>query len=152
MHTIHLSRKLAGTRLAVAAPVVSNIRVADPEGHEHPAQWDGLIDTGSSHTIIPLEVATTLGMERSGTKLLAGFDQPGEMRRYPEYWVRLSIPGLPDVVLLAAFAAPARKHILLGRDFINQHVLLIDGRAEAWGISRPSAFLRMALWCLGVRR
>ena len=151
MHGRHLTQHLGGVRLKDFAPVFTGIGIADSKGNRHPAEWDGLIDTGSSRTLIPLDVATDLRMTLSATRLLAGFGESGPMRSYPGYRVRLSIPGLPREFLLTACAVPNRNYILLGRDFINQHVLLIDGRAGTWAISRPSAFLRMALWCLGVR-
>jgi hypothetical protein len=152
MHRSRLSHQLGRFLLKDVAPVVAGIRVADPNGNEHSALWDGLIDTGSPFTVIPHQIAADLQMTASGNRPLAWFGHLGAARSYSEYDIRLSIPGLPAPVSLAACGVPGRKYILLGRDFINQHVLLIDGRAGAWGISRPTAFLRMAMWCLGVRR
>lgn len=152
MHTRQMAIEHGGVFPGNAAPIVTSIRVAGPKGTQHPREWNGLIDTGSPCTVFPQEIATDLRMQVSTFRDLRSFGQLEPARPYPEYDIRLSIPGLLDGIRLPAYAARGRHYILLGRDFINQHVLLIDGPAQAWTIAKPSTFLRMALWCLGVRR
>ena len=92
------------------------------EGHNVPAQ----IDTGADQTVIPLAVATKLGLYATGTVDVVGV---GGIRTTMDlYDLELTIPGTPPV-RLEAMAHAGEPWVLLGRDVLNSYRLILDGPA-----------------------
>jgi len=142
MVTGGLSYRVGNTQLQYAAPVLPEVTVLDAEGKAYPRPWVALVDTGSDRTIVPVEVPLRLDLIPTGYVSLSGFERPVAGALYAEYELCFTVPGLCDSAELAACAVGQKGHILLGRDFINQFVLTIDGPRARWRIARGGGWLR----------
>jgi predicted aspartyl protease len=97
---------------------------AAPAAVDLPAQ----IDTAADRTVIPGGLVAQLGLVPLDEMPVSGFG--GQVMLVSTYLVELSIRGLPPhpVEVLAHDGEP---YILLGRDVLNRHRLLLDGRGLA---------------------
>ncbi|MFH1740229.1 MAG: hypothetical protein ABIH23_14570 [bacterium] len=102
--------------------------------------WPGLADTGASRTIVPLLACHELNLAPRDWRRPSGFDPQSPRRPIPLYYVRIGIAGIGDMPLHAY--AVERSNILLGRDFLSDLVLLIDGRSSTWQLGRSSVVTR----------
>lgn len=92
--------------------------VSDP-GLEIPA----LIDSGSDQTFIPDYVFQTLTFKTVGK---AVFQSAVGVMESEQYSAVISVDGLPAVVLrIAAF--DFKDHAVLGRDYLNEFKVTLDG-------------------------
>jgi hypothetical protein len=83
-----------------------------------------LIDIGADRTVIPGDLVDLLGLVPLEELLVAGLG--GQVFSVPTYKVELTIRMLsPQKVLLIAH--DAEPFILLGRDVLNRHRLVLDG-------------------------
>ena len=83
-----------------------------------------LIDTGADRTVIPGSLVDLLELVPLEEFRVAGLG--GRVFSAPTYKVELTIRTLlPEKVLLIAHAE--EPYILLGRDVLNRHRLLLDG-------------------------
>lgn len=87
---------------------------------EQPAQ----VDTGADRTVLPTSMVDALGLLPVDEILVAGL--AGSRHSLRTYAVRIGIRDLPPV-LVEAFVSPEEPWILLGRDVLNAHRLLLDG-------------------------
>ena len=145
-----LSHRCANSSHKNPAIVVQGIRVSDLTGQTYRDAWDGLLDTGAGRSMIPDGIAAALALTPVGFAKLSPFDKALGNREYAEYDVHLSIPGIARLISLTVCAS-ARSDVLLGRDFINMFMLLLDGPSTRWGLSHPSAYSRLLLFLLGLR-
>lgn len=83
-----------------------------------------LIDTGASITIIPHYVATLLSLRQTGWANLTSAN--GQKDKRPVYKADLSFLGF-SFRHYPMVSFEARKHILIGRDIINQYKTSLDG-------------------------
>ena len=90
------------------------------EARDVPAQ----LDTGADQTLVPLALVTALALDFSGGAEVVGVG--GKVVEMEQYTVRLGIQTLPlrDIEVLAH---PGEDWVLLGRDVLNSHRLLLDG-------------------------
>lgn len=90
------------------------------EVRDIPAQ----IDTGADCTLVPSGVIATLGLKYSGSSTVAGVGgKVEEMRLYPAAIGNHHMP--PQTMEVVAH--PGEPWVLLGRDVLNGHRLLLDG-------------------------
>jgi hypothetical protein len=94
--------------------------VTNAEQHDVPAQ----LDLAADRTLLPSEVATALSLPQIGTILIGGVG--GIAQAMPSYPVQLAIDNLP-VQIVEVVASAGESWVLLGRDVLNAHRLLLDG-------------------------
>jgi hypothetical protein len=108
-------------QLQPPAPFVP-VELGDPLGGPAvtvPAQ----IDTAADRTVVPLDRVKALGLEPIDELLIGGFG--GTRQRVPLYLVLLAVQTFPPVTVQVL--APADEPwVLLGRDVLNAHRLLLD--------------------------
>lgn len=90
------------------------------EVRDIPAQ----LDTAADRTLLPLPVAEALGLDRIGGIDIGGVG--GTVEQMPVYDVLLGIHPLP-LRLIEVVAHPGEPWVLLGRDVLNSHRLVLDG-------------------------
>lgn len=86
------------------------------------------IDTGADRTVLPGAVVEAMGLEVTGVERFQGF--AGQIVELPVYVVDLGIHDLPPVRVEPVLGA-VEKFILLGRDVLNAHRILLDGPKQA---------------------
>jgi predicted aspartyl protease len=83
-----------------------------------------LIDTGADRTVLPRTVIDALALAVTGVERFQGF--AGQIVELSVYVVDLSIHDLP-AVRIEPVLGEAEKYVLLGRDVLNAHRILLDG-------------------------
>jgi predicted aspartyl protease len=91
-----------------------------PSRDDQPAQ----IDTAADRTVIPGGLVTQLGLVPADELPAAGFG--GQVFRVITYLVKIQLRGLPPR-LIDVLAHEGEPYILLGRDILNHHRLVLDG-------------------------
>ena len=108
-----------------------------PFVHVRLASWDGTtvadgipaqVDTAADLTVIPEGLATHLGLRPAGEIRVAGFEQP--LTTTSVYEVRMAIQDL-ELLRTEVVASPTEPHVLLGRDVLNRHRIVLDGPRAA---------------------
>jgi predicted aspartyl protease len=94
------------------------------------------IDTAADRTVLPGRVVEDLGLVEDGRLLFQGFT--GAVVELPVFLVAVQIHDLPPVLTRAVLGA-SESHILLGRDVLNAHHLLLDGPSLALEIDRHAS-------------
>jgi hypothetical protein len=105
------------------APFVFVAVARDDDGaapHEHPAQ----IDTAADRTILPWPLIDELKLVPFREFEAMGLG--GVILRLPSFLLRLAIRGNAPT-LVEALASPEEPYILLGRDVLNGHRVILDG-------------------------
>jgi hypothetical protein len=87
-----------------------------------------LIDTAADRTVLPGLVVRSLGLVEDGRMLFQGF--ASEVIELPIFLVEVNVHDLPAVAVRAALGEN-EPHVLLGRDVLNVHRILLDGPQEA---------------------
>jgi len=82
------------------------------------------LDTGADRTVLPGNVVEALGLVEDGRMQFQGF--AGAIVELPLFLVELRIENLPELAIRAVLG-DAEPHVLLGRDVLNGHRLLLDG-------------------------
>ena len=93
------------------------------------------IDTAADRTVLPLRIVQALNLPERGVFQFQGFGS--EVLNVPYYLVEVSIHDFPPVQIMAILGE-REPYILLGRDVLNSHRLLLDGPNLAFEIERPS--------------
>jgi hypothetical protein len=93
------------------------------------------IDAAADRTVLPESIIQSLGLAEDGRMLFQGF--AGEVIELPVYLVEIRI-GTLDPVLVRVAVGPSEPHILLGRDVINRHNLMLQGAKRCLEISAAS--------------
>jgi len=78
--------------------------------------------------VLPGQLIRELGLVEDGRLLFQGF--AGNLIELPIFLVEVHIHDLPAVALRAALGEH-EPHILLGRDILNLHRILLDGPQHA---------------------
>jgi hypothetical protein len=92
------------------------------------------IDTGADRTVIPGTVVQLLGLVEDGRSVFQGF--AGEEIELPIYLIEVQLHDLPLVYTRVALGEK-ENFIILGRDVLNAHRILLDGPQLALEIERP---------------
>jgi len=136
-------------RFAFPAPVVQRISLTDLAGNAHPIRWPGLLDTGAERSAVPLEVCKELRLAPRDWRSPRGFDREATPRRTPLYYLCLLPNGLPRATLLV-YGVP-RTNVLLGRDFLANLIMIVDGPRGRLRIGRSTILSRILIPCIGLR-
>ncbi len=83
------------------------------------------IDTAADRTVLPGPVVQTLGLVEDGRLMFQGF--AGEVIELPVYLVETRIGTLDPFLVRTALVGISESHILLGRDLLNRHDLVLFG-------------------------
>jgi hypothetical protein len=111
------------TVLSPPAPVVNVTVVCPATGNRLEAQ-PAQVDTGADCTVLPGPTVTALGLAEDGHLQVQGFT--GKVVELPVYLVDVHVHDLPAVTVRAVLGENDRL-IILGRDVLNSHRLLLDG-------------------------
>jgi len=109
--------------LAPPAPFV-NVTIRCPQTGNCEIDLPAQMDTAADRTIIPGSVARKLGLVEDGRLLFQGF--AGDLVELPIYLVELRVHDLPPIALRAALGE-LEPYVLLGRDALNHHRILLNG-------------------------
>ena len=82
------------------------------------------IDTAADRTVLPDSMVRSLGLVEDGRLLFQGF--AGEVVELPVFLVEIRIASLEPILIRAALGQ-AEPHVLLGRDVLNRHDILLQG-------------------------
>ena len=82
------------------------------------------VDTGADRTVLPLDLASALGLDQIDAIPIAGFG--GKAEEMPVYEVSVAIRTFP-FQLARAIAHADEPWILLGRDVLNGYRIVFDG-------------------------
>jgi hypothetical protein len=110
-------------QLQPPAPFI-NITPRNPitgaEQRDVPAQ----LDCAADRTLIPHALVASLGLPQIGMITIGGVG--GLTQKMPSYPVEVTIHQLP-VSVVEAVSSPGESWVLLGRDILNTHRILLDG-------------------------
>ena len=110
-------------QVAPPAPFV-HVSVRCPETGLTVTDLPSLIDTAADRSVIPGRLVEDLGLVPLDELPVCGFG--GDSRLVLTYFVELAIRDLPPH-LVEVLAHPDEPYILLGRDIMNQHRIILDG-------------------------
>ena len=109
------------------APFV-NVTVQCPQTGKRAENLPAQIDTVADRTVLPGPLIASLGLVEDGRLLFQGF--AGDVIELPIFLVEVQVHDLPGVTVRAALGEH-EQHILLGRDVLNVHRILLDGPQTA---------------------
>ncbi|NUQ61116.1 MAG: hypothetical protein HUU20_01425 [Pirellulales bacterium] len=89
-----------------------------------PALLDTAADTAADMTVIPARVAEQLQLVPLDEVPIGGFD--GRISWVPTYLVQLTL-RVSDPVVIRIIASRDEPYVLLGREVLNGHRILLDG-------------------------
>ncbi len=95
-----------------------------------------LVDTAADRTVLPGNTIEALGLVEDGRCLFQGFS--GEVLELPIFLVEVQIHDLPALQVRAVLGE-REPYILLGRDVLNAHRILLNGPQLNLEIDRPVA-------------
>ena len=82
------------------------------------------LDSAADRTLLPDSVVKALSLPQIGTLIIGGVGSI--VQSMPSYPVELTLHNLPPVVV-EVVASPGESWVLLGRDVLNAHRVLLDG-------------------------
>ncbi len=109
------------------APFV-NVSLHSPQTGSRAANLPAQIDTAADRTVLPGPVVRSLGLVEDGRLLFQGF--AGDVIELPIFYVEIQVHDRATVAVRAALGEH-EPHILLGRDVLNAHRLILDGPRNA---------------------
>jgi hypothetical protein len=111
------------TQMQPPAPfvlIVLRDPVSGAEVRDAPAQ----LDSAADRTVLPLVLVQGLALHICGQVTVVGFG--GASAQTPLYAVELGVHDLPPAPL-RVIASPGEPWVLLGRNVLNAHRLVLDG-------------------------
>jgi len=139
----HLSRVCGAEPYARPMAVVDEVWLSvlagkNPDSGDaytrYPYPLKGLLDTGATHSSIPLDIAKSVRREPHGRTPVRDYDC--QQRLHPYYYVKLSVPGIKPRLRLKAVGAK-RSSVILGQDFLQGLAFLMDTTRGKWRVGRP---------------
>lgn len=100
------------------------LELANPLNNTLLADVPAQLDSAADRTVIPLALLTALGLEPIDSVTIGGLG--GKVMNLQVFLVSLAIKSLPARPYLIV-AHPDEPWVLLGRDVLNSHRLLLDG-------------------------
>ena len=94
--------------------------VTGAEQRDVPAQ----LDCAADRTLLPESIAQALALQPIGMISIGGVG--GTVQSMPSFAVEVSIQALASVTV-EVVASPGESWVLLGRDVLNRHRVLLDG-------------------------
>jgi predicted aspartyl protease len=116
------------------APFV-NVSVRCPATGKQSLNVPALIDTAADRTVLTGQLIEALGLVEDGRLSFQGF--AGEVVELPIFLAEVQVHDLPPLMIRAVIGE-REPYILLGRDVLNAHRILLDGPQLAMEISRPA--------------
>ena len=110
-------------QLTPAAPFV-HIRIVSYDGRVLAERVPAQIDTGADLTVVPDELADRLNLMPRGEMAVGGFGSGRAVATI--YQARIGIHNLP-LVPARVVSNVAEPRVLLGRDVLNRHRIVLDG-------------------------
>lgn len=93
------------------------------------------VDTAADRTVLPGPIVKSLGLVEDGRATFQGF--AGEIIELPLFLVEVMVHDFAPVAIRATLGEH-EPHILLGRDVLNSHHVVLDGPKLALEIDRPT--------------
>ena len=104
------------------APFV-HVVLARPDG-SGAVEWPAQLDTGADRSVIPPEARQSVGLAETGVLRVAGLG--GDVQPMPVFLAQVGVRGLRQI-LVEVITVPGERYVLLGRDLLNLHRILLDG-------------------------
>ena len=120
-------------QLSPPAPFV-NVTLRCPVTVSQLAGLPAQLDSAADRTILPGRVVEGLGLVEDGRALFQGF--AGEVIELPIFLIEVQVHDFSPVLIRAALGEH-EPHVLLGRDVLNSHHVVLDGPGLALEIERP---------------
>jgi hypothetical protein len=120
-------------QLKPPAPFV-NVTLRCPTTASRAEGLPAQVDSAADRTVLPGPVVTALGLVEDGRGLFQGF--AGEVIELPVFLVEIQVHDLPPLLIRAALGEN-EPYVLLGRDVLNAHRIMLDGPGLAMEIDRP---------------
>jgi len=114
------------------APVLQKVKISNEYRKKESEELKGLIDSGAFMTVIPFEYVNRLELIPNGIQKVRGYDNKVSFEN--KYLVRISFKGFnfdKDVI------STNRSTILIGRDVINELLVILDGKNLQFDIQDP---------------
>ena len=111
------------TEVKPPAPFV-NVVVRCPATDKYTPDLPAILDTAADRTVLPGPIVQSLGLIEDGRLLFQGFS--AQVVELPMYLVEVRIHDLAPL-LVRAVLGEREPYILLGRDVLNAHRILLDG-------------------------
>lgn len=105
------------------APFV-HVTLSCPETAQAMGDLPAQVDSAADRCVIPSRIVQALGLVPLDELPVAGFG--GQVLLVPTYRVALALRGLPPMDI-EVLAHPEEPYVLLGRDVLNRHRILLDG-------------------------
>ncbi len=111
------------TQILPPAPFV-HVTLTNPVSGVQQQDLPAQLDTAADRTLLPDALVQALGLAQIGLIRIGGV--AGIIQAMPSYVVQITIHNQPDQVV-EVVASGGESWILLGRDVLNAHRLLLDG-------------------------
>lgn len=118
-----MTRYRYNQQIVPPAPFV-HVTLSCSESGKELADLPAQLDTAADRTVIPGQLVDLLGLLPLDELRVGGFG--GQVFLLPTYRLELRLRNQPPV-LAEVFAHAEEPVILLGRDILNQHRILLDG-------------------------
>ena len=118
--------------LSPPAPFV-HVTLRCPTTAAEAANLPAQVDTAADRSVLPGRIVEALGLVEDGRTLVQGF--AGDVVELPIFLVAVQVHDFQPVMIRAVLGAH-EPHILLGRDVLNAHRVLLDGPGLALEIER----------------
>jgi hypothetical protein len=89
------------------------------------------VDSAADRTVVPARLVEGMALPPVGERQVAGLG--GRIETFPIYAVRISVHDRP-AQLLAVLVCAGEPWVLLGRDCINAHKLILNGPGLTLGL------------------
>lgn len=116
------------------APILQ-IKINNPKMPEKTVNQKALIDSGASRTVIPDSLIKRLKLFPAGEIEAEGYKEEEEVQKHKTYFVDVEFKGYSFTY--TEVIAVKRKNVLLGRDILNQTILVLDGKKLSFDITDP---------------
>jgi hypothetical protein len=94
------------------------------------------VDSAADRTVLPARVVEALGLVEDGRATFQGF--AGELVELPLFLVEVQVHDFPGVLTRAALGRD-EPYVLLGRDALNRHRVILDGPQLLLDVEQPPA-------------
>jgi len=120
-------------QLSPPAPFVK-VTLRCPTTGNRAADLPAQLDIAADRTVLPGRMVEALGLVEDGRALFQGF--AGEVMELPIFLVEVQVHDFSPLLTRAALGEK-EPYILLGRDVLNAHRIVLDGPQLALEIERP---------------
>lgn len=93
----------------------------------------GKLDTGASISVLPVSALEPLELYPKGETAIIGYDGARTVRE--TYYADLEIESIR--LASVRFVTTSRNEMLLGRDVLNQFLIILDGKALSFEMRAP---------------